>query len=69
MHALTFTNWHGRRSNHRYAAEAQLYAHLTLLKADFNRKGSRFEINSRTMLNLAHDIVSLGDKRWTLPNT
>ena len=57
------------RSNHRYATEAQLYAHLTSLKADFNKKGNRFEINSRTVLNLAYDIVSLGDKKWTLPNT
>jgi len=56
-------------SNHRYATEAQLYAHLTSLKADFNKKGNRFEINSRTVLNLAHDIVSLGNKKWTLPNT
>lgn len=53
-------------SNHRYATEKQWHDHLTGLKADFNKKGSRPELNSRTVLNLAHNIVNLGERKWIL---
>ncbi len=52
------------RSNHRHATEEQWRDYLSSLKADFNLKGEQAKNNSRTALNIAYDIVSLGDKRW-----
>ncbi len=52
------------RSNHRYATEEQWRSYLSGLKADFSMKGERVKNNSRTVLNIAYDIVSLGDKKW-----
>ncbi len=52
------------RSSHRYATEEQWRDYLSGLKADFSLKGERIKNNSRTVLNIAYDIVSLGDKKW-----
>lgn len=52
------------RSNHRYATEEQWRKYLSGLKADFSMKGERAKNNSRTVLNIAYDIVSLGDNKW-----
>lgn len=52
------------RSSHRYATEEQWRGYLSGLKADFSLKGERTKNNSRTALNIAYDIVSLGDNKW-----
>ena len=54
------------RSSHRYATEEQWRDYLSGLKADFSLKGERTKNNSRTVLNIAYDIVSLGDNKWRL---
>ena len=56
------------RSNHRYATEKQWRDYLAELKADFSLKGDRAKNNSRTLLNIALDIVNLGDRKWTSQN-
>jgi HEPN domain-containing protein len=52
------------RSTQRYMSERELWSYLSSVRADFDRKGNRRKINSRTMLNLAYEIVRLGDRRW-----
>jgi len=52
------------RSHHRYATEKQWRDYLSELKADFSLKGDRAKNNSRTLLNVALDIVNLGDRQW-----
>ncbi len=54
------------RSNHRYATEKQWRDFLSSLKADFGLKGERAKNNSRTLLNIAYDIVNLGERKWIL---
>ena len=56
------------RSNHRYATEKQWRDFLSGLKADFGMKGFRAKNNSRTLLNIAYDVINLGDEKWTLQN-
>jgi hypothetical protein len=52
------------RSNHWFASERQLWDYLLSVKADFNQRGDRHEINSRTVLNLALDIINQGEAKW-----
>jgi len=56
------------RSNPRYATEEQWRDYLSELKADFKMKGDRSKNNSRTLLNIAYDVVNLEDKKWTSQN-
>jgi HEPN domain-containing protein len=54
------------RSNQRYMTEKQLRKYLGDLRADFDKKGDRFKNNSSTIYELAYEIVTLGDRKWTL---
>ena len=52
------------RSNQRYMSEQQLRKYLSGIRADFEKKGDQFKNRNRTVLELAIDIVGLGDAKW-----
>ena len=52
------------RSNHRYFSSRQVQRFLRSIKADAGRKGDPLKNNSRAMLNLALDIINLGELKW-----
>jgi HEPN domain-containing protein len=52
------------RSSQRYMSDRELWSYLSSIRADFGRRGDRRKLNSRTMLNLAYEIVRLGDRKW-----
>lgn len=57
------------RSNHRYYSERQFLDYMTEIKADFSARGARVAGDrrknlSRTVLNLAHEIINQGEAKW-----
>jgi HEPN domain-containing protein len=56
------------RSNHRYYTKKQWLSYLSEARIDFNERGSREEIHSRKMFDLADTIVKKGLENWTLNN-
>lgn len=57
------------RSNHRFYTGKQLYSYLSEIRADFGVKGDRCKQNSRSLLNLAIDIIQMGQAKWTQSNS
>lgn len=53
------------RSNHRYYSERQFLDYMTEIRAEFDVKGERQKNLARTVLNLAYDIINLGESKWS----
>ncbi len=52
------------RSNHRYYSERQFLDHMNVIKAEYNKKGDRWKNLSRTLYNLADNIIRQGEAKW-----
>lgn len=52
------------RSNQRYSTEKQLWSYLSSVRADFKQRGNPYKNHSRTLLNLALDVINLGARKW-----
>ena len=52
------------RSNHRYYSERQFLDYMTEIKAGFNLPGNRWKNFTRTVQNLAYEIVNQGEAKW-----
>jgi len=52
------------RSNHRYYSERQFLDYMTEIRAEFGVKGERWRNLSRTVLNLAHEVINTGEAKW-----
>ena len=52
------------RSNHRYSTMREVRQHLFEVGAERKSKGDTFHNSSRTMLDMAINIVSLGESKW-----
>ena len=54
------------RSNHRYFNEQNVRSYLYQIGADAGAKGDPFKNHGRTLLNLALEIVRLGERQWLM---
>jgi HEPN domain-containing protein len=52
------------RSNHRYFSEREFLDFMTILRAEFNKKGDRRKNQARTLFNAAFEIIERGEKQW-----
>ncbi|GAB4467368.1 MAG: hypothetical protein OHK0029_39280 [Armatimonadaceae bacterium] len=56
------------RSNHRYFSERQFLDYMNepnaMAQEDFQARGNKWKNLSRTVLNLAHEIINLGEAKW-----
>jgi hypothetical protein len=59
-------------ANHRYFSERQLLDHLNNLRyerraamIEFEQKGSHWKNVSRTLLDLAYEVINLGEAKWS----
>ena len=53
------------RSNQRYYTERQFLDYMTTIRAEFHQGGNRWKNLSRTILNLAHEIINQGEAKWS----
>ena len=57
------------RSDHRFYSERQFLAYMSDIRAEFSTPGARVDGDrkknlSRTVLNLAHEIINQGEAQW-----
>lgn len=57
------------RSNHRYYSERESLDYMTEIRAEFSVKGARaagdrWKNLSRTVLELAHDVIKQREAKW-----
>ncbi len=63
--AAKFTQMNVRwRSNHRFFAQSEVRRYLRSVGADAGAKGDTFKNNSRTLLNLAIEVLNQGEASW-----